>query len=77
MKSHVSENSQTSINEWFMGKSEGLVPNKTVRITRADPDRTPYRTFHKYRAEILKTSNGPSNSEEPAEPAPPGPAPDN
>ncbi len=60
IKSNVSESSQTSIQDWFMGKCEGLVPNKTIKLTKADLDHTPYRTFYKYKAEIVKTSNGPS-----------------
>ena len=66
LKTNVAESSQTSINEWFMGKCEGLVANKTHKVTKADLDSTPYRTFYKYKAEIVKTSNstsnGPSNS---------------
>jgi len=67
LKSHVAESSQTSINEWFMGKCEGLVANKTHKVTKADLESTPYRTFYKYKAEIVKTSsvmstNGPSST---------------
>lgn len=70
LKKNVSESSQTSINEWFMGKCEGLVPNRTHKITKADLERTPYRTYYKYRAEIVKTtsnsSNGPTSSTSPS-----------
>lgn len=67
LKSHVAESSQTSINEWFMGKCDGLVANKTHKVTKADLESTPYRTFYKYKAEIVKTSsvmstNGPSST---------------
>ena len=65
IKSNVSESSQSSINEWFMGKCDGLVPNRTHKVTKADHERTPFRTYYKYRAEIVKTttsnsSNGPT-----------------
>ena len=61
LKSNVSDTSQTSINEWFMGKCDGLVPNKTHKIIKNNLEITPYRTFFKFKAEILKTSsNGPS-----------------
>jgi len=57
LKSNVSDTSQTSINEWFMGKCEGLVPNRTHKITKADHESTPFRTYYKYKAEIIKTNN--------------------
>jgi paired amphipathic helix protein Sin3a len=61
LKSNVSDTSQTSINEWFMGKCDGLVPNKTHKIVKNNLEITPYRTFFKFKAETLKTSsNGPS-----------------
>ena len=57
----MSDTSQTSINEWFMGKCDGLVPNKTHKIVYNYLEITPYRTFFKFKAEILKTSsNGPT-----------------
>jgi len=63
LKSNVSDSSQVSINEWFMGKCEGLVANKTIKVTKADHESTPYRTFYKYKAEIIKTSsNGPTSN---------------
>ena len=40
-----------------MGKCDGLVPNKTHKIVKNNLDITPYRTFYKYKAEILKTSS--------------------
>ena len=57
LSSNVSDSSKTSINEWFMGKCDGLVPNKTHKIVKNNLDITPYRTFYKYKAEILKTSS--------------------
>jgi len=61
LKSNVSDTSQTSIDEWFMGKCDGLVPNKTRKIVKNNMEITPYRTFFKFKAEILKTSsNGPA-----------------
>ena len=53
----MSDSSKTSINEWFMGKCDGLVPNKTHKIVKNNLNITPYRTFYKYKAEILKTSS--------------------
>ena len=44
-----------------MGKCDGLVPNKTHKIEYNNLEITPYRTFFKFKAEILKTSsNGPT-----------------
>merc|ERR1712020_762303 len=37
LKANVSDSSQTSINEWFMGKCDGLVPNKTHKILKTHP----------------------------------------
>ena len=45
-----------------MGKCDGLVPNKTHKIVKNNLDITPYRTFYKYKAEILKTSSDESTS---------------
>jgi paired amphipathic helix protein Sin3a len=56
LKSNVSDTSQTSINEWFMGKCEGLVPNRTHKITKNNLESTPFRTYYKYKAEIIKTN---------------------
>ena len=57
LKDNVSDTSQTSINDWFMGKCNGLVPNKTHKIEYNYLEITPYRTFFKYMVEILKTSS--------------------
>jgi hypothetical protein len=40
------------VGDWFMGRTEGLLGNKTTRIARNDLERTPYRTFFKWRAEV-------------------------
>ena len=40
-----------------MGRCEGLVPNRTHKITKADHESTPFRTYYKYKAEIIKTNN--------------------
>ena len=53
---HVSDAQREHTENWFMGRSDGLVPNKTHRITRADGEKTPYRTYHKYKSEIIKNS---------------------
>merc|ERR1719242_1295216 len=62
LKSNVSDTSQTSINEWFMGKCEGLVPNRTHKITKATLESTPFRTYYKYKAEIIKTNSNLTSS---------------
>lgn len=54
LKQHVSEIQHTNLNEWFMGKSDGLVNNKTHKVIKSDQDKTPYRTFYKFKAEIIK-----------------------
>merc|ERR1712088_633255 len=54
VKEHVSEVQESSITEWFMGKCDGLVKNKTQKVVKSDQDRTPYRTYYKFKAEIIK-----------------------
>ena len=61
VKKHVSDSQQSSLNEWFMGKCDGLVPNKTHKVTKADHEKTPYRTYHRFKAEILKGSSSSSS----------------
>jgi len=56
VKKNVSESAKANIEDWFMGRSDGLVPNKTHKITRADPERTPYRTYYKFKSELLKSN---------------------
>ena len=51
---NVSESAHSAVADWFMGKTEGLVPNKTHKIVKNDHDKTPYRTYHKFRADIIK-----------------------
>ena len=48
-EANVSEAQSRYVEDWFMGRCEGLVPNNTRRVTKADPDTTPYRTLHKYK----------------------------
>ena len=55
-KSHVTDAQRAHADDWFMGRCEGLVPNKTHKITRADQDKSPYRTYHKYKSELIKSS---------------------
>ena len=54
VKDNVSEAQHSSINDWFMGKCDGLVNNKTHKVIKSDQDKTPYRTFYKFKAEIIK-----------------------
>jgi len=54
VKEHVSEVQESNINEWFMGKCDGLVKNKTQKVTKSHQERTPYRTYYKFKAEIIK-----------------------
>ena len=58
LKSNVSDTSQTSINEWFMGKCDGLVPNKTYKIEYNNLEITSFRTFFKYMVVLKTSSNG-------------------
>ena len=51
---NVSESAHSSVADWFMGKTDGLVPNKTHKVVKNDHDKTPYRTYHKFRADIIK-----------------------
>ena len=56
---NVSESQHSSVADWFMGKTApqsapDLVPNKTHKIVKNDLEKTPYRTYHKFRADIIK-----------------------
>merc|ERR1719273_1020667 len=46
---HVSEAQQSKHNDWMLGRVEGLRPNKTHRLTLSDLNKTPYRTFTKFK----------------------------
>ncbi len=35
-----------------MGRGAGTVPNKTTKVVKDDPDRIPYRTYHRFKAEV-------------------------
>jgi len=53
-KNKISTKDTSYTNDWLMGKVEGLAPNHTTRVTVNDPVTTPYRTFTKFKAEMLK-----------------------
>ncbi|XP_040564343.1 paired amphipathic helix protein Sin3a isoform X2 [Lepeophtheirus salmonis] len=52
IEKNVSESQQSSISDWFMGLTDGLIPNKTHKIIKNHSDSTPYRTFFKWRADV-------------------------
>jgi len=54
--SHVKDIAKQAHSEWMMGLISGLAPNKTERVTIFDPKKTPYRTFTKFKSEMLKTT---------------------
>ena len=49
---NVTEGQQTAHSEWMLGRTEGLVSNKTHRLTISEPNKTPYRTYTKFKAEV-------------------------
>jgi hypothetical protein len=49
----VSETQHGFVADWFMGKTDGLVPNKTHKIVKNNMEKTPYRIYYKFRADIL------------------------
>jgi hypothetical protein len=53
---HVTELQQHQHNDWMMGRSEGLATNRTHRLTISDLNRTPYRTFIKFKADVNLTA---------------------
>ncbi|XP_059085243.1 paired amphipathic helix protein Sin3b-like [Tigriopus californicus] len=55
---HVSASQQTRVSDWFMGHIDGLVPNTTHKEVKNYLERTPYRVFHKYHAEVTATPSG-------------------
>ena len=51
---NVSEELLKTTTKWFMGESEGLLPNKT-KIDRIEKTcKPPYVPFNKYKCELLK-----------------------
>ncbi len=62
LKKNATEAARNSIDEWFNGKCEGLVANKTHKVVKADHDVTPYRTYYKYKADILTSSTSTASS---------------
>ena len=59
---NVTESAQESHATWMMGRCEGLVPNKTHRLTISDPAKTPYRTFTRFMADVGGGPNKASSS---------------
>ena len=53
---HVSEAAQQKHNDWMVGRTEGLRPNKTHRLTVSDLNKTPYRTFTKFKVGEVSNS---------------------
>lgn len=51
---NVSDVAHATHAEWMLGRAEGLAPNKTHRVTISDLNKTPYRTFTKFKEEVLK-----------------------
>jgi len=53
---NVANGTNAAMAEWFMGRADGLAPNQTTKvIVNADTRKIPpYRTFTKYKAEMLK-----------------------
>ena len=60
-RQNVPESQHKNIDNWFMGKSEELVPNRTTKLVRTDHDKTPYRNYNKYRVEVVKSSAAPTS----------------
>ena len=50
---NVSEEQSSKTADWFMGRCEGLVRNQTTKVVKNWAEKAPYRTFHKYRAELI------------------------
>jgi len=53
---HVSEAAQSKHNDWMVGRVEGLRNNKTHRLTVSDLNKTPYRTFTKFKVGEVSSS---------------------
>lgn len=58
VEDHVNASQQTRVSDWFMGHIDGLVPNTTHKEVKNYMERTPYRVFHKYHAEVTATPSG-------------------
>lgn len=56
LRQNVSPAQQNSVNDWFMGKCDGLVPNKTHKIVKSDLEKAPFHPFVKFRAEVIKAN---------------------
>jgi ribosome modulation factor len=54
VRQNVSDSAHQTIDDWFMGKTDDLCPNKTLKIARNFLEKTPYRLYHKYHVEVQK-----------------------
>ncbi|XP_066964791.1 paired amphipathic helix protein Sin3a isoform X2 [Macrobrachium rosenbergii] len=55
---HVSEASQRSATDWFLGHTEGLRPNNTRVVRVDDPSRPPFAPYNKYKCELDESGGG-------------------
>ena len=56
LEENATEEQRSATGEWLMGRAPGLAPNKTSKVVKSDQDAIPYRTYHKFKAEVVGTS---------------------
>lgn len=50
---NVSDTQHKQCMDWLMGRSEGVVPNRTRVLTDNDISRTPYTSYNRYKVDQL------------------------
>jgi hypothetical protein len=56
VRQNVTDSASQAIDDWFMGKTADLAPNRTQRVIRNVSDKSPYRLFSKFVVESMKLS---------------------
>ena len=56
VRQNVPDSAHVAIDDWFMGKTDDLVANRTSKMIQNSPDKTPYRLYNKYVVESTSTT---------------------
>ncbi len=54
VRQNVPDTAHHSIEQWFMGKSDQLVPNRTQKLSRSSQEKAPYRQYLRYKVDLPK-----------------------
>jgi hypothetical protein len=55
VRQNVTDSAHSAVEQWFMGKSDELLPNRTLKTPKTILEKTPYRVYHKYVVDLLKS----------------------